>query len=37
MFDNIIGNDKIKQELAHSIKANMNSHSYLFSRNTGNW
>lgn len=30
MFDNIIGNDKIKQELAHSIKANMNSHSYLF-------
>ena len=30
MFENIIGNDKIKQELKHAVDLNMNSHSYLF-------
>lgn len=30
MFDNIIGNDKIKQELLQAIKLNKLSHSYLF-------
>lgn len=30
MFENIIGNDKIKQELKHAVDLNINSHSYLF-------
>ena len=30
MFDGIIGNDNIKQELIKSIKLNKLSHSYLF-------
>jgi len=30
LFDNIIGNDKIKQELSNSVKSNKYSHSYLF-------
>lgn len=30
MFDNIIGNDKIKQELKQKIQLNKISHSYLF-------
>lgn len=30
MYENIIGNDKIKQELAHAASLNLNSHSYLF-------
>lgn len=30
MFENIIGNDKIKQELKRAVKLNINSHSYLF-------
>ena len=30
LFDNIIGNDKIKQELSNSINSNKYSHSYLF-------
>ena len=35
MFDNIIGNDKIKKELQQSIKLNKNSHSYLFIGTSG--
>ena len=30
MFDGIIGNEKIKQELSNIISKNSNSHSYLF-------
>lgn len=30
MFDNILGNDKIKESLANSVKLNKTSHSYLF-------
>ena len=30
MFENIIGNEKIKQELENSVRKNLNSHSYLF-------
>ncbi len=30
MYENIIGNDKIKQELAYSASLNLISHSYLF-------
>jgi len=30
MFENIIGNDKIKHELINSVKNNKTSHSYLF-------
>ena len=30
MFDNILGNDKIKESLVNSIKNNKTSHSYLF-------
>lgn len=35
MFDNIIGNDKIKQELSNSVKSNKYSHSYLFVGTSG--
>ena len=35
MFENIIGNDKIKQELTNSIRLNLNSHSYLFIGTSG--
>lgn len=30
MFENILGNDKIKQELIKTVSLNTNSHSYLF-------
>lgn len=30
MFNNIIGNDKIKESLVNSVKNNKSSHSYLF-------
>lgn len=30
MFENILGNDKIKQELIRTVFSNTNSHSYLF-------
>ena len=30
MFDNILGNDKIKDTLINSVKNNRASHSYLF-------
>ena len=30
MFNNIIGNDRIKEVLINSIKINKTSHSYLF-------
>lgn len=30
MFENIIGNDKIKQELVNTVSKDINSHSYLF-------
>ena len=30
MFSDIIGNDKLKKELIHSVKINKTSHSYLF-------
>ena len=30
MFNNIIGNEKIKKELEESIKNNQVSHSYMF-------
>ena len=30
MFENIIGNEKIKQELVRTVSSNTNSHSYLF-------
>lgn len=30
MFDNILGNDKIKKSLINSVKLNRVSHSYLF-------
>ena len=29
-FENIIGNDKIKQELQETVKNNAISHSYMF-------
>lgn len=35
MFDNIIGNDKIKQELINSVHSNKYSHSYLFVGTSG--
>ena len=35
MFDNIIGNDKIKQELLNSVHSNKYSHSYLFIGTSG--
>lgn len=35
MFDNIIGNDKIKQELLKSVHSNKCSHSYLFVGTSG--
>ena len=35
MFDNIIGNDKIKQELLSSVNSNKYSHSYLFVGTSG--
>ena len=35
MFDNIIGNNKIKEELQQLIKLNKNSHSYLFVGTSG--
>ncbi|HCC04573.1 MAG TPA: hypothetical protein DEP51_06990, partial [Clostridiales bacterium] len=35
MFDNIIGNDKIKQELISSVRSNKYSHSYLFVGTSG--
>lgn len=35
MFENIIGNDKIKNELVNSIKTNKYSHSYLFLGTSG--
>ena len=30
MFSDIIGNDKLKKELIHSVETNKTSHSYLF-------
>ena len=30
MFSDIIGNDKLKKELIHSVEINKTSHSYLF-------
>ncbi len=30
MFSDIIGNDKLKQEIIHSVELNKTSHSYLF-------
>ena len=30
MFNNILGNDKIKESLTNSVKNNKTSHSYLF-------
>ena len=30
MFENILGNDNVKQELIKTIKLNKLSHSYLF-------
>ena len=30
MFENILGNEKIKQELVKTVSLNINSHSYLF-------
>ena len=30
MFENIIGNDKIKQELIQAVELNKMSHGYLF-------
>ncbi len=35
MFDNIIGNEKVKQELLSSVKSNKCSHSYLFVGTSG--
>ena len=35
MFDNIIGNNKIKQELQNTVKLNKTSHSYLFTGTSG--
>lgn len=35
MFENILGNDKIKNELQTSISLNKNSHSYLFIGTSG--
>jgi len=35
LFDNIIGNDKIKQELISSVRSNKYSHSYLFVGTSG--
>lgn len=35
MFDNVIGNEKIKQELETILKQNRISHSYLFVGNKG--
>lgn len=35
MFNNIIGNDKIKQELIQTVKLNKISHSYLFLGTSG--
>ena len=35
MFDNIIGNEKIKQELEQTIKLNKMSHSYMFIGTSG--
>jgi len=35
MFDNIIGNNKIKQELQNTVKFNKTSHSYLFTGTSG--
>lgn len=35
MFDGIIGNEKVKQELLNSIKSNKCSHSYLFVGTSG--
>ena len=35
MFEGIIGNDKIKQELANSVNSNKYSHSYLFIGSSG--
>ena len=30
MFSDIIGNDKLKKELIHSVETNKTSHSYMF-------
>ena len=35
MFDNILGNEKIKQELIQSVKLNKISHSYMFLGTSG--
>ena len=35
MFENILGNDKIKNELINSVKLNKYSHSYLFIGTSG--
>ena len=35
MFDNIIGNDKIKQQLKQAVDLNKTSHSYLFLGTSG--
>ena len=35
MFEGIIGNDKIKQELINSVNSNKCSHSYLFVGTSG--
>lgn len=35
MFNNIIGNDKIKQEIIQTVKLNKMSHSYLFIGTSG--
>ena len=35
LFENILGNDKIKNELINSVKQNKYSHSYLFLGTSG--
>ena len=35
LFENILGNDKIKNELTNSVNLNKYSHSYLFLGTSG--
>ena len=37
MFEGIVGNNKIKEELKRAVEQNKTSHSYLFTRNSWNW
>ena len=35
MFDKVLGNEKVKQELEQTVKLNKMSHSYLFLGTSG--